>query len=134
MRGVLPQHNGELLSTVGLPPPMKATIDALVQVQPTIKFRALCNILYEPRDGINDQPSARVAPPQLLLQPPSEKLLPTLPGKTIAELRQNMREWAREYVAMMKNPGGYTKVHGQNAWDFDTMMDYLLPASSPSGR
>ena len=31
----------------------------------------------------------------------------------------------REFVSMMRNPGGYHKIHGLNSWDFDTMMDYV---------
>lgn len=56
---------------------------------------------------------------------PSESLIPKLPGKTIAERRQNMHVWVKEFVSMMKNPEAYYKVHGANAWDFDTLMDYM---------
>jgi hypothetical protein len=57
---------------------------------------------------------------------PSEKLMRTLPGKTVAEMRQNIRVWISEYIHMMKNPGGYAKVHGPSSWEFDTLVDYAF--------
>ena len=38
---------------------------------------------------------------------PSSKLLDACPGKSVAERRQNMSVWVKEYVSLMKNPGGY---------------------------
>ena len=55
---------------------------------------------------------------------PSSKLLDACPGKSVAERRQNMSVWVKEYVSLMKNPGGYYKLHGAQSWDFDTLIDY----------
>ena len=56
---------------------------------------------------------------------PSEGLLQRLPGTTVAERRQNISIWVKEFVALMKNPSGYHKAVGDNSWDFDTFMDYV---------
>lgn len=45
--GWLHKHEGELMSTTGLPPTIKLIVDGIVHLEPTIKFRALCNRLYE---------------------------------------------------------------------------------------
>ena len=55
---------------------------------------------------------------------PASKLLDACPGKSVAERRQNMSVWVKEYVSLMKNPGGYYKLHGAQSWDFDTLIDY----------
>ena len=55
---------------------------------------------------------------------PSSKLLDACPGKTVTERRTNMGNWVKEYVSLMKNPGGYYKIHGPQSWDFDTLIDY----------
>jgi len=56
---------------------------------------------------------------------PSEALVAKLPGTTVADRRTNMHVWVKEYISMMKNPESYYKVHGDNGWDFDTLMDYM---------
>ena len=33
--------------------------------------------------------------------------------------------WAKEYIALSKNPGGYAKMH-DGSWDFDTGVDMLF--------
>lgn len=57
---------------------------------------------------------------------PSSKLLDQCPGSTVMEKRQNMSVWVKEYISMMKNPGGYYKVHSTNGWPFDALVDYLF--------
>lgn len=57
---------------------------------------------------------------------PSEKCVRELPGNSTAEMRTNISVWVKEFISMMKNPGGYGKVHGANSWDFNNMMDYAF--------
>ena len=57
---------------------------------------------------------------------PSAMCLNQCPETTVNGRRTNLRTWAQEFCALMKNPDTYSKANGPNSWDFDTLIDYAF--------
>ena len=54
------KHTGDVLTETGCPPALKALIDRILAANPTMKFRALCNTLYE-QHGVEKALESRIS-------------------------------------------------------------------------